>query len=80
MKNVLLLVPLTVMLAACGASSVPSVDDLVADEALLEKTVDECTKLSESEIEDIEACMNVATASLQISDKLMKDMMDKLGQ
>ncbi len=80
MKNVLLLVPLTVMLAACGASSVPSVDDLVADEALFKKTGDECAKLPESEIEDSEACMNWVTAGMQVMDKRMKDMMDKLGQ
>ncbi len=80
MKNVLLIVPMTVMLAACGASSVPSVDDLVADDALFKKTTDECVKLPESEFEDSEACMNLATASIQVIDKQMKDMMDKLGQ
>ena len=55
-------------------------DYLVADDGLFKKTTDECVKLPESVFEDSEACMNLATASIQVIDKQMKDMMDKLGQ
>ena len=65
MKSVLLLVPLTVMLAACGESSVPSVDDLLSDEALLEKTGEECRKMSRSEIRESDACLNWGLATMQ---------------
>ena len=69
MKSVLLLVPLTVMLAACGESSVPSVDDLLSDEALLEKTGEECRKMSRSEIRESKACLNWGLATMQGTDK-----------
>ncbi len=65
MKSVLLLVPLTVMLAACGESSVPSVDDLLSDEALLEKTGEECRKMSRSEMRASDACYNWGLATMQ---------------
>ena len=65
MKNVLLLVPFTVLLAACGGPSVPSVDDLLSDEALLEKTGEECRKMSRSEIRESAACLNWGLATMQ---------------
>ena len=65
MKSVLLLVPLTVMLAACGESSVPSVDDLLSDEALLEKTGEECRKMSISEMRASDACYHWGLATMQ---------------
>ncbi len=69
MKNVLLLVPFAVLLAACGDSSVPSVDDLLSDKALLEKTGEECRKMSRSEIRESEACLNWGLATMQGTEK-----------
>ena len=81
MKNVLLLVPLTVMLTACGSpSNAPSVDDLVADQALYTKTVKECGKMSESEMENSEACTNVMTAAPLIMEKSMADLKKTVDQ
>ncbi len=65
MKNVLLLVPFTVLLASCDASSVPSVDDLRSDKALLEKTGEECRNMSRSEIRESKACLNWGLATMQ---------------
>ena len=72
MRNVLLVVLFTVMLAACGAPSVPSVDDLVSDEALLEKTGEECGKMSSSKFRESDACYNWGLATMQVIEKKMK--------
>lgn len=79
MKKLALIVPFTFALAACGT---PSVDELVKDQKLFEKTTEECMKLESKgkSIENNEKCKNLAEATIKKATKSASDLMKQLGQ
>lgn len=72
MKKLALIIPFAFTLVACGS---PSVDDLVKNADLLEKTIAECEKLEAKgkNIEKVEKCSNAMEAAVEVaSGELMK--------
>lgn len=77
MKKLLLAVPFTLMLTACGA---PSVDDLVEDHELLVEITQKCAKLlMEGEDTDTDECNNAQSAQKKIIENMTKGLMKKFG-
>jgi|TARA_B110000116_G_C16750029_1_gene542885 hypothetical protein len=62
MKKILILLPMIMALTACGD---PSVADMVADESLLKKTMNKCSKMSLQELSDSELCRNASKANIE---------------
>jgi len=78
MKKLLLALPLTLLLSACGA---PSVDDLIEDPELFNKITSECQQLMmQGKDVDTEECENARLAAVEMADNLMKGVMKQLGQ
>ena len=73
MKKLLLAVPFTVLLTACGPASV---EDLMEDPELLGKVMQECTmKMAQGKDSDSEECKNAAEAQKKMANNMMKGMM-----
>jgi len=72
MKKLLLALPFSVLLTACGA---PSVDELKVSPDLLRKLNIECTRLAEKgESTDIEKCQNAELAQKELIASMNKSL------
>lgn len=77
MKKLLLAIPFTVLLTACGPASV---EDLMEDPELLSKVIQECTmKMAQGKDSDSEECQNAAEAQKKMTGNLMNGWMKQLG-
>lgn len=78
MKKLLLAIPFTVLLTACGPASV---EDLMEDPELLGKVIKKCTmKMAQGKDSDSEECRNATEAQKKMASNMMKEMMKQLGQ
>ena len=72
MKKLLAVFCASAALAACGT---PSVDDLLADPELLQKTFTECSQMSAQKAQNDEACVNAMKAfSIRTSERVQSTM------
>lgn len=75
MKKSLLILPLALILTACGA---PSVEDLIEDQELLSEITVKCnTLLAQGKDTKTEECINAKKAMMQMSKNIMKGLYGK---
>ena len=74
MKKLLVAVPFSVLLTACGA---PSVEDLVEDPKLLIEVSQQCAiKMAEGKDIDTEECRNAIKANQQMAEAMLNGMLE----
>ncbi|WP_428087999.1 EexN family lipoprotein [Candidatus Thioglobus sp.] len=75
MKKLLLILPFTFLITACGE---PSVEDLVEDKGLLAQTIKEClVEAVKGEKSNSKKCANANEAQKQLSSNLYNDVVNK---